>query len=95
MRVLEQGLFRRVPMAGMLALHVWPGLAQGAARHPVRRDPSPPWDSFEITVTGRGGHGSAPERACNPHPPRALRWLRPSQRCAPTTCHRQSQPSRP
>ena len=29
MQVLEQGLFRRVPMAGMLALHVWPGLAQG------------------------------------------------------------------
>ena len=25
-------------------------------------------DSFEITVTGRGGHGSAPERACNPIP---------------------------
>ena len=26
MQVLEQGLFRRVPMAGMLALHVWPCL---------------------------------------------------------------------
>lgn len=93
MQVLEQGLFRRVPMAGMLALHVWPGLAQGQLG--IRSGAIlSAVDSFEITVTGRGGHGSAPERACNPIPA-ALRWLRPSQRCAPTTCHRQSQPSRP
>lgn len=67
MQVLEQGLFRRVPMAGMLALHVWPGLAQGQLG--VRSGAIlSAVDSFEITVTGRGGHGSAPERACNPIP---------------------------
>ena len=67
MQVLEQGLFRRVPMAGMLALHVWPGLAQG--RLGIRTGAIlSAVDSFEITVTGRGGHGSAPERACNPIP---------------------------
>ena len=67
MRVLEQGLFRRVPMAGMLALHVWPGLAQGQLG--IRSGAIlSAVDSFEITVTGRGGHGSAPERACNPIP---------------------------
>ena len=88
MRVLEQGLFRRVPMAGMLALHVWPGLAQGQLG--IRSGAIlSAVDSFEITVTGRGGHGSATPS------PRALRWLRPSQRSAPTTCRRQSQPSRP
>lgn len=77
----------------MLALHVWPGLAQGQLG--IRSGAIlSAVDSFEITVTGRGGHGSAPERACNPIPA-ALRWLRPSQRSAPTTCHRQSQPSRP
>lgn len=67
MQVLEQGLFRRIPMAGMLALHVWPGLAQGqlGIRTGVIFSAV---DSFEITVTGRGGHGSAPERACNPIP---------------------------
>jgi len=67
MQVLEQGLFRRVPMAGMLALHVWPGLAQGQLG--IRSGAIlSAVDSFEITVTGRGGHGSAPERACNPIP---------------------------
>ena len=67
MQVLEQGLFRRVPMAGMLALHVWPGLAQGQLG--IRSGAIlSAVDSFKITVTGRGGHGSAPERACNPIP---------------------------
>ena len=71
MQVLEQGLFRRVPMAGMLALHVWPGLAQGQLG--IRSGAIlSAVDSFEITVTGRGGHGSAPERACNPIPRAAL-----------------------
>lgn len=94
MQVLEQGLFRRVPMAGMLALHVWPGLAQGQLG--IRSGAIlSAVDSFEITVTGRGGHGSAPGAGLQPHPRGPLRWLRPSQRSAPTTCHRQSQPSRP
>lgn len=54
-------------MAGMLALHVWPGLAQGQLG--IRSGAIlSAVDSFEITVTGRGGHGSAPERACNPIP---------------------------
>lgn len=54
MQVLEQGLFRRVPMAGMLALHVWPGLAQGQLG--IRSGAIlSAVDSFEITVTGRGG----------------------------------------
>ena len=65
--MLEQGLFRRVPVTGMLALHVWPGLAQGQLG--IRSGAIlSAVDSFEITVTGRGGHGSAPERACNPIP---------------------------
>ena len=67
MQVLEQGLFRRVPVTGMLALHVWPGLAQGQLG--IRSGAIlSAVDSFEITVTGRGGHGSAPELACNPIP---------------------------
>lgn len=57
----------RVPVTGMLALHVWPGLAQGQLG--IRSGAIlSAVDSFEITVTGRGGHGSAPERACNPIP---------------------------
>ena len=67
MQVLERGLFRRIPVAGMLALHVWPGLAQGQLGIRTGAILSAV-DSFEITVIGRGGHGSAPERACNPIP---------------------------
>ena len=92
MQVLERGLFRRVPMAGMLALHVWPGLAQGQLGIRTGAILSAV-DSFEITVTGRGGHGSAPERACNPIPAGAA-LASASQRSAPTTCHTGREASR-
>lgn len=65
--VIASGLFEKYAPVGLICLHVWPqlpamqvGLASGAFLSAV--------DSFKITITGRGGHGSMPNESVNPIP---------------------------
>lgn len=63
--VLDSGLFQRFHLEGLICIHVWPklplgqvGLGAGAFLSAV--------DSFKLSFTGRGGHGSMPCEAVNP-----------------------------
>ncbi len=63
--MIADGLFQRFPMDSMYGLHNMPGIPAG---HLVTR-PGPIMageDNFTITVTGRGGHASAPHLVVDP-----------------------------
>ncbi len=67
--MLEEGLLESVdpPPSGAFALHVTTNFASGTIRH----RPGPQMasaDEIHITVTGRGGHASAPHYAIDPVP---------------------------
>jgi len=60
--MIEQGLFERFPMGMVFGLHNWPGMP--AATIAVREGPvMAGGDTFEIVVTGRGGHAAMPHLA--------------------------------
>ena len=60
--MIEDGLLERFPMQQVFALHNWPGLAVGElhVRDGVMMAGA---DTFEIHVTGRGGHAAMPHQA--------------------------------
>jgi amidohydrolase len=63
--MLEDGLFKRFPKPDFaFALHSWP-LAYGTIGYNVGVVSSNA-DSLEIVFKGRGGHGSAPDKAIDP-----------------------------
>jgi hippurate hydrolase len=60
--MVEEGLFERFPMDMVFGLHNWPGMAAGTfgvTEGPVMAGT----DSFELTITGRGGHAAMPHQA--------------------------------
>lgn len=64
-RMVEDGLFERFPCDAIFALHNMPGFPVGKFGF---KDGSfmASSDSVTVTVTGRGGHGSAPHLAADP-----------------------------
>jgi hippurate hydrolase len=64
-RMIEDGLFERFPCDAIFALHNMPGFPAG--RFGFKEGPfMASSDSVIVTVTGRGGHGSAPHLAADP-----------------------------
>ncbi len=64
-RMIKEGLFKKYPMDSVYGLHNWPGLPKGT----VGMRPGPimaSTDSFEITVTGHGGHAAMPHLSVDP-----------------------------
>lgn len=63
--VLESGIFEKIKPDAFFSLHVIPGIPAGKLG--VRPGPiMAAQKAFQITVTGRGGHGSAPHNTCDP-----------------------------
>ena len=63
--MIEDGLFERFPMEAVYGMHNMPGILAG---HFAIREGSmmTSEDSFVITIEGRGGHASMPERSVDP-----------------------------
>ncbi len=60
--MVEQGLFDKLPMQSVYGLHNWPGLPAGQ----MAVMPGPVMagaDSFQIEITGHGGHAAMPHQA--------------------------------
>ncbi|MGB8622819.1 MAG: M20 aminoacylase family protein [Paracoccaceae bacterium] len=63
--MIEDGLFDRFPVDQVFALHNWPGLAEG--RFAVHDGPvMAAFDTFELRLIGRGGHGAMPHQTIDP-----------------------------
>ena len=60
--MIEEGLFRQFPCDSVYGIHNWPGLAPGRL---VAREGAmmAAFAVFDITVTGKGGHGAMPEQS--------------------------------
>ncbi|WP_294375748.1 MULTISPECIES: M20 aminoacylase family protein [unclassified Pseudacidovorax] len=64
-RMVEEGLFERFPCDAIFALHNMPGFPAGKLG--FREGPfMASSDTVHVTVSGRGGHGSAPHLATDP-----------------------------
>lgn len=64
-RMIEQGLFKKYPVQAAYGMHNWPGLPKGT----IALRPGPIMassDSFEITITGKGGHAAMPHLNVDP-----------------------------
>ena len=63
--MIDDGLFERFPMASVYGMHNMPGIPAGhfAVREGAIMTSE---DTFEITITGQGGHASMPERTVDP-----------------------------
>ena len=65
MAMIEDGLFERFPVDAVFGMHNMPGLEQGKlyfTAGPVMAAV----DNWEIELTGRGSHGSMPEKSIDP-----------------------------
>ncbi len=63
--MIDDGLFERFPMKAVYGMHNMPGIPAG--HFAVRKGAiMTSEDIFEITIKGRGGHASMPERAIDP-----------------------------
>jgi hippurate hydrolase len=63
--MIDQGLFDRFPCDTVFGMHNWPQLPPGTFG--VRAGPvMAAADHFEITVTGKGGHGAMPQLGIDP-----------------------------
>ncbi|MYI02842.1 MAG: amidohydrolase, partial [Gammaproteobacteria bacterium] len=63
--MIADGLFERFPMREIYGLHNLPGMTAG--NFAVKAGPFCAFeDNFEITITGRGGHSSMPEKCIDP-----------------------------
>ena len=63
--MIDDGLFTRFPCDGVYAMHNWPSLPAGTIG--VNDGPMmAAADRFEITITGKGGHGAHPYLAVDP-----------------------------
>lgn len=59
MKMIAEGLFKQFPMNAVFGLHNWPGIEKGK----LGLKPGPIMassDSFDITITGKGGHAAMP-----------------------------------
>ncbi|MBJ6610178.1 MAG: amidohydrolase [Candidatus Thiothrix moscowensis] len=64
-RMIEEGLFTRFPIEEVYGMHNWPGIPAGHfAVHPGAVMAST--DSFDIEITGRGGHAAMPDTLTDP-----------------------------
>lgn len=61
---IEAGILENPKVDGALALHVIAMLPMGLVM--TGREPMASVDGFQITITGRGGHGSMPEACVDP-----------------------------
>ena len=63
--MIDDGLFERFPMEAVYGMHNMPGIAAGhfAVREGAMMTSE---DVFEITIQGRGGHASMPDRTIDP-----------------------------
>jgi amidohydrolase len=65
--MIDDGLFSRFPMDEVYGLHNLPGLPVG--HFAIQSGPFCSFeDNFEITIQGRGGHSSMPDKAIDPIP---------------------------
>lgn len=63
--MVDAGLFDRFPVDRVFAMHNWPGLDVG--RIAVRPGPMmAAFDTFELTLTGKGSHGAMPHQGIDP-----------------------------
>ena len=63
--MVEEGLFEKFPADAVYGMHNWPGLETG--KFAVRPGPMmAAFDIFEMTVTGKGGHGAMPHLGIDP-----------------------------
>lgn len=63
--MVEEGLFDKFPADAVYGMHNWPGLETG--KFAVQPGPMmAAFDIFEMTVTGRGGHGAMPHLGIDP-----------------------------
>ena len=63
--MVEQGLFHRYPMQSVFGLHNWPGLPVG--KMAICAGPlMAAFDTFELTVHGKGAHGGMPHLGIDP-----------------------------
>lgn len=65
--MVDDGLFERFPVEAIFGVHNFPGLPVGS----VMAIPGPltaSFDSFDITITGVGGHGAMPHLSKDPAP---------------------------
>ena len=60
--MVEEGLFERFPMQMVFGLHNWPGMPVGQIGV-IEGAAMAGTDSFEIEITGRGGHAAMPHQA--------------------------------
>jgi hippurate hydrolase len=64
-KMIEDGLFKKFPVQEVYGMHNWPGTPVG--RFAVRPGPMlAASDTFEITVTGKGGHAAMPHTVIDP-----------------------------
>ncbi|MAP94725.1 MAG: peptidase M20 [Ponticaulis sp.] len=66
-QMVEDGLFRLFSCDAIFALHNWPGLAAGR----IAVQPGPmmaSYDTFELNISGKGGHAAMPEDTVDPMP---------------------------
>ncbi|MFA5592534.1 MAG: M20 aminoacylase family protein [Micavibrio sp.] len=64
-RMIEDGLFKHFPMNAVFGMHNWPAMKRGT----IGLRPGPIMassDSFDITVTGKGGHAALPHFNTDP-----------------------------
>lgn len=63
--MIEDGLFTRFPIEEVYGMHNWPGIPAGYfAVHPGAVMAST--DSFDIEITGKGGHAAMPDMLTDP-----------------------------
>jgi hippurate hydrolase len=64
-RLIDAGLFQRLPVDAIFGLHNWPGLAAGRFGF-VEGPAMAAIDQVEARIIGRGGHGAEPHLAVDP-----------------------------
>ena len=63
--MINDGLFTQFPCDAVFGLHNWPGLAEGSfgvTSGPMMASSN----TFEITITGKGGHAALPHNSADP-----------------------------
>lgn len=64
-KMIKEGLFKDFPMNAVFGMHNWPGMKRGE----IGLRPGPIMassDSFELTITGKGGHAALPHLNIDP-----------------------------
>lgn len=64
-RMLDEGVFEQFPVDAVFGMHNWPGLPVG--HFGVHAGPvMAAMDTFDITITGKGGHAAMPHQCIDP-----------------------------